>query len=235
MTPPSATDEATSLGRPAHLLIVTGTGTEIGKTWVAAQLAHDLTGRSITVSVRKPAQSFDPGDQSTDAHVLARASGEQAAEVCAHHRWYETPMAPPMAAEALGRPSFTIRDLAVELGWPLPPSTVGVVEGAGGVRSPLASDGDTVSLIEELQPDLVVLVADAGLGTINDVRLSMEALDRGAHVASIVVVLNRYDGADELHRRNRAWLTDREHLMVLTTPTELSAHVRARIVRSSGP
>ncbi len=99
------------------------------------------------------------------------------------------------------------------------------------MRSPLASDGDTVSLVEELQPDLVVLVADAGFGTINDVRLSMEALDRGAHAAAIIVFLNRYDGADELHRRNRAWLVDRSSLDVLTTVLDLSG---TRAVRAGG-
>ena len=46
-------------------------------------------------------------------------------------------------------------------------------------------------------------MADAGLGTINDVRLSLEALDRGAHVATPLVILNRFDPADDVHRRNR--------------------------------
>ena len=49
---------------------------------------------------------------------------------------------------------------------------------AGGVLSPIADDGDGVSLAEHLDPDRVVLVADAGLGTINAVRLSVGVLDR---------------------------------------------------------
>ena len=93
------------------------------------------------------------------------------------HRWYEIPMAPPMAAAALGRPAFTIVDLMDELRWPAEPVDVGLVETAGGVRSPLAADGDCLALCEALGPDLVVLVADAGLGTINSVRLTVGALD----------------------------------------------------------
>lgn len=211
--------------RPERLVVVTGTGTEVGKTWVAAHVTQDLVAGGAAVSVRKPAQSFHPDDRQTDAHVLALASGEDHTDVCPKHRWYEVPMAPPMAADALGRPLFTIADLVAELAWPFPRPRLGLVETAGGVRSPLAEDGDTVDLVEAIQPDLVVLVADAGLGTINSVRLSLEALDRGAHVAGLVVFLNRYDGTDDLHRRNRAWLARRDGDDVVTTVPELAARL----------
>jgi dethiobiotin synthetase len=217
----------TDLARPARLVVIAGTGTEVGKTWVAVQALRELRAAGATVAARKPAQSFDPGDATTDAHQLADATGEPRTDVCPTHRWYEVPMAPPMAADVLGRPEFTIADLADELGWPFPTPAVGVVESAGGLRSPLASDGDTVTLIEELQPDVVVLVADAGLGTINAVRLSVDALDRGAHVASIVVFLNHYDGTDDLHRRNRDWLAGQDDFIVATTVPELVARLQA--------
>jgi dethiobiotin synthetase len=58
----------------------------------------------------------------------------------------------------------------------------------------------------------VLLVADAGLGTINQIILSLEAINSGAHVATPIVVLNRFDPADDLHKRNRDWLI--EHLEV---------------------
>ena len=106
-----------------------------------------------------------------------------------------------MAAEALGRRPFTIADLVDELAWPAVVG-VGLVETAGGVRSPLAADGDTATLVEAVRPDRVVLVADAGLGTINGVRLSMAALADWP----VTVVLNRFDPADDLHVRNLEWL-----------------------------
>jgi dethiobiotin synthetase len=214
------------VGRPGRLVVVAGTGTEIGKTWVAARVLVELRAAGVAVAARKPAQSFDPGDHETDAHVLAAATGEPHTTVCPLHRWYEVAMAPPMAAELLGRRAFTIDELASELAWPAPNPAVGLVESAGGVRSPLANDGDTIDLVEALQPDAVVLVADAGLGTINSVRLSIEALDRGAHVASIVVFLNRYDGTDPLHRRNSAWLAERDGYRVITSLPRLTAAVR---------
>lgn len=214
--------------RPKRLVVVAGTATEIGKTWVAARLARDLRATGYDVIARKPAQSFDPGDPSTDAHALAAATGAEPTEVCPRHRWYPAAMAPPMAAEYLERPSFSIEDLVAEIDWPLPSPDVALVESAGGVRSPLAADGDTVTLVELLQPDLVLLVADAELGTINSVTLSLEALDRGSHVAKIVVVLNRFEPIDELHRRNRDWLADHLGVDVLVSVPSVLAAVRPR-------
>ena len=147
-------------------------------------------------------------------------------DVCPRHRWYTVPMAPPMAADVLGRPPFTIADLVLETAWPVPAPGIGLVETAGGVRSPQAADGDAITLIEELQPDLVLLVADSGLGTINGVRLSLEAIDRGSHVATPLVMLNRFDPGDDLHRRNRSWLTGLLDVDVLSSLPALVGRLR---------
>ena len=207
-------------------IVVVGTGTEVGKTWVSAHVLRELRAHGLEVAARKPAQSFAPNEATTDAHELARATGEEPSDVCPRHRWYPIPMAPPMAADALGRPPFTIADLAAETIWPVPPPAVGLVETAGGVRSPHAADGDAVTLIEVLQPDIVVLVADAGLGMLNSVRLSLEALDRGAHVATPIVFLNRFDAADDLHLRNRVWLDEHLQVEVLVTISSLVTRLR---------
>ena len=55
--------------RPERLVLVVGTGTEVGKTWVACRLARVLRRRGLIVAARKPAQSYDPGDDlsETDA------------------------------------------------------------------------------------------------------------------------------------------------------------------------
>jgi len=208
--------------RPERLVLVTGTGTEVGKTWVACALARALRARGLVVAARKPVQSFGPDDPSagTDAAVLAEATGEHPGVVCPRHRWYAVAMAPPMAAEVLGRPPFTVADLADEVAWP-PGVGVGLVESAGGVRSPLAADGDTATLAAALRPERVVLVADAGLGTINAVRLSAAALAPWP----VTVLLNRYDAGDELHQANRAWLAGRDGYDVATDAAGLVAPI----------
>ena len=213
--------------RPDRLVVVCGTGTEVGKTWVSARLLAELRSRGHAVAARKPAQSFDVDHAggrlggATDAELLGSASGEHPGEVCHSFRSYHRAMAPPIAAEALGLPPFTVADLVGELDWPAGGVSVGLVETAGGVRSPQADDGDVCDLVATLRPDLVVLVADAGLGTINGIRMSMDALAGtvGGHPAvPVAVVLNRYDGNHEIHRRNHAWLTTRDGYRVLTQP-----------------
>lgn len=215
--------------RPDRIVLVCGTGTEVGKTWVGSRLLEELRRRGLTVAARKPAQSFDVDSEGstlggpTDAEVLAEASGEDPETVCASFRSYHRAMAPPMAAEALGRPGFTVAELVAELNWPPARVSVGLVETAGGVRSPQASDGDGCDLLATLVPDAVVLVADAGLGTINDVRLAMDALTSTTSTMAdipIVVVLDRFDGRHEIHRRNRDWLTERDSFRVLALPGE---------------
>jgi dethiobiotin synthetase len=204
------------------IVLVAGTGTEVGKTWVTATVASTLLRRGMPVRARKPAQSFAARDTRTDAHVLGQATDEPADVVCPPGRWYPVPMAPPMAADALGRSPFTIADLVAEL--PRDGPGILLVESAGGVRSPLAHDGDTVTLADALAPACIVLVADAGLGTINAVRLSTGALrDR-----SVVVFLNRFDATDDLHARNREWLVTREGLEVETDPEALATTLAAR-------
>jgi dethiobiotin synthetase len=200
------------------LVLVLGTGTEVGKTWVACRLAVALRDRELKVAARKPVLSYDPDDDPamSDASLLARATDETPEAVCAPHRWYPVAMAPPMAADALGRPAFSIEDLVGEMIWP-GGTAVGLVESAGGVLSPIADDADGVSLAERLNPDLVVLVADAGLGTINAVLLSVGVLEPWP----VVVVLNRYDQLDDLHRRNRAWLVDRAQLDVVISAEQI--------------
>jgi len=207
--------------RPQRLVVVVGTGTDVGKTWVADRLLRGLLEAGATVAARKPAQSFDPAEppEARDAAVLAAASGETAEAVCPPQHWYEVAMAPPMAADVLGRPAFTLDDLVAGLAWPAEPGgagvDVGLVETAGGLRSPIAADGDCADLVAVLAPDVVVVVADAGLGTINAVRLTVGALPAGPVP---VVVLNRFDPGDELHERNRAWLAGTDGLRVLVAP-----------------
>ncbi len=206
--------------RPRLLVLVTGTATEIGKTWFGAATAAELRGRGVRVAARKPVQSGEPGPPS-DAELLAAATGEPPDRVCPPHRTYSVAWAPPMAAAALGLPPFTVAELADEITWEAG-TEIGLVEGVGGPRSPIASDGDTVDLARILEPDLVLLVADAGLGTVNAVRLSAAVLaDR-----PLLVAVNRF-GDDPLHERNLEYLTVVDGFDVVTSPTALATRLAA--------
>lgn len=186
--------------RPERLVVVLGTGTGVGKTWVSAKVLARLKAEGSTVAARKPVQSHAPCDLETDANVLALATGEAADTVCPPHRSYGIAMAPPIAATFLGSAPPALDDLLAELDWPEPQVEVGVVETAGGPRSPIAADADSAALAAALGADLSVLVAHAGLGAINAVRLCAPTLP-----APVVVFLNRFDNTD-VHDRNRRWL-----------------------------
>ena len=210
--------------RPAHLVLVAGTATDIGKTWVGGQVLARLKAGGLTVAARKPAQSADATDTGpSDAAVLAAATGETVTDVCPIHRSYTVAMAPPMAADALGLPVPTVDDLVAELTWPhAPPVDIGWVETVGGPRSPIGADGDAVTFAQRLDPDVVLVVGDAGLGTVNSVVLSAEAFGG----RPVVVFLNRFDQTDDLHRRNLDWLRTREGLEVIVDLEALSNRLR---------
>jgi len=206
------------MSRPATLVFVAGTATDVGKTWWSAAVLRVLRARGVAVAARKPVQSGDPG-ATTDATVLAAATGEDAERVCPPDRTYPIAWAPPMAATAAGAPTFTVDDLVATTTWP-DGTTLGLVEGVGGPRSPMAHDGDNVAFARVLAPDAVLLVADAGLGTINAVRLAAGALDTVR--APLLVALNRFDDDDALHAANRAVL-EADGLVIVVTPDACAA------------
>lgn len=204
--------------RPERLVVVLGTGTEVGKTWLAASVLSRLVEAGVTVAARKPVQSYAPCDAETDAHVLGRATGEPPEVVCPSHRWYAMAMAPPIAAAFLGDAPPALDELLAELSWPGGGVQVGLVETVGGPRSPLADDADSAALALAVEADLHVLVAHAGLGAINAVRLCAPVVP-----TPLVVFLNHFDGGD-LHDRNRRWLQAEGH-EILIDPVEVARRV----------
>ena len=197
-------------------MAVLGTGTGVGKTWVAAALLTRLRAEGLRVAARKPAQSFAPGER-TDAEILGQASGEAPAEVCPRtagtsarwpRRWPPSPW---------GGPAFTIADLAATSwsGPRAPMSGWSRARGASAPRWPPTAMPSTFS--PPSSPTLVVLVADAGLGTLSLVRMAADAL-RGW---PLIVYLNGFEAGDELHGRNRDWLVGRAGLRVASSIDQL--------------
>ncbi len=233
--PPSAADEGFGPPGTAHRVLVLGTATDVGKTWVAAELLRAWRRVGVTVAARKAAQSFEPGSGPTDAEVLGQASGEAPEAVCPPDRWYPVPMAPPMAADALGLPPPTIEALLSGLVWPDEPVDVALLETAGGVRSPQAVDADAADVVAAWPADGIVLVSGAGLGVIDDVQLAVEQLPvMGPGSVPLTVVLNRFDGRQELHWRNLEWLADRLPVPVVAVVPGALDGLAAALVEAGG-
>lgn len=154
------------------VLVVTGTGTAVGKTVVTAALACHARQAGIDVAVCKPVQTgTDCGDD--DLAEVARLSG--VSELAGLAR-YPLPLAPAAAAEQAGIPLPT-GDQVVRLVRDLDrPGRLTLVEGAGGLLVQLTDEGATLrDLAVELGAAPLVAVS-AELGTLNHTALTLEAL-----------------------------------------------------------
>jgi dethiobiotin synthetase len=158
-----------------RVIVVTGTDTGVGKTIVSAALAA-LGGEKVAYV--KPAQTGDDDDAATvarlagvETHVLAR---------------YPDPLAPATAARRANLPAVTpeavadyVRGLDAELV---------LIEGAGGLLVHLDDDGGTLADVAHLLDAPVIVVARAGLGTLNHTALTVEALQaRGLTCLGVVI------------------------------------------------
>ncbi len=165
---------------------VTGTGTEVGKTVVAAAIAHSLASRGERVAVFKPAVSgLDDGGE-VDHELLRRASGsKQSHDEIAPYR-YGPPVSPHLAAE-LGGETIDPARLRADAAAAASGADALVCEGVGGFLVPLTLG----YLVRDFARDLglpVVIAAGPGLGTINHTLLTIEAV-RAAGLEPEMVVL----------------------------------------------
>ncbi|MFZ5444020.1 MAG: dethiobiotin synthase [Myxococcota bacterium] len=159
---------------------VTGTDTGVGKTEISAALLSAMARRQLRPFAFKPFESGGTGDADT---LREAAGGWQAlGSVCLYR--LRRPLAPAIAARLERRSVDVTRVLRhfSRLG-----PGAGVVEGAGGLFVPLTPRVDVIDLAARLALP-VVLVARAGLGTINHTTLSLQALaTRGLEVAAVVL------------------------------------------------
>ncbi|MFJ4715285.1 dethiobiotin synthase [Streptomyces sp. NPDC088785] len=166
--------------------VVTGTGTEIGKTVTTAALAAVAVRAGRSVAVLKPAQTgVAPGEPGDVAEVL-RLAGERVTGV--ELARYPEPLAPGTAAARAGLPPVRpaeIAETAVKLA---ASHDLVLVEGAGGLLVHLDDEGSTLADVARLAGAPVLVVARAGLGTLNAVQLTAEALRaRGLTQTGLVI------------------------------------------------
>ncbi|GAA1054032.1 dethiobiotin synthase [Dietzia natronolimnaea] len=191
-------------------VLVTGTGTDVGKTIATAALAALARSTGLDVGICKPVQTgLAPGEPG-DADEAARLSRVQRVlEV----RRLPDPLAPETAARVAGVPQATLDDLLGPIRRWLdvaddtavapaeqptaatasPTGRLDLIEGAGGVLVRLGTDLTVLDLARSLAAPVVV-VARAGLGTLSDTELTVRAIDTaGLRCAGIVIGSWPYD------------------------------------------
>jgi dethiobiotin synthetase len=173
-------------------IFVTATGTDIGKTFVAAGLIRHLRAAGRPVDALKPVMTgFNPtaADRS-DAGALLVALGRAVsqAEIERLSPWrYAAPLSPDMAARREGRPLAF--DALVEFCRKAVAGRDGtlLIEGIGGVMVPLDERHTVLNWMAALQIP-VLLVAGSYLGSLSHTLTAIDALSRRAHQVKAVVV-----------------------------------------------
>ena len=203
-------------------LFITGTGTGVGKTYVGALIAHALRKAGKRVGAYKPVASGcewrDGKLISPDAIALWEAAGRPGTleQVCPQTFW--APLAPHLAARAEGQgvDASLLRD-GIKV-WQ-ETSDIVLVEGAGGLMSPISDEDYNADLAREFGYPLVVVSANQ-LGTINatlQTLITARACRSGLPVAGIVLNTTVPAGDDLSVESNAAELAIRCDVPLLAT------------------
>lgn len=201
---------------------VTGTGTEVGKTVVAATLAHTLRRQGSTVAVFKPAVTGldEPGE--TDHALLRRAaSSEQSDDEIAPYR-YGPPASPHLAAAEAGD-EIGPKRLRAGARVAAEAADIIVCEGVGGLLVPLSDSYLVRDFAAELKLPLVI-AASPGLGTINHTLLTIEAARAAELTVSAVVLTPWPEQASAIESSNQETIESLGNVTVKVLPRlDLSA------------
>ena len=184
-----------------RIIVITGTGTDAGKTVLAALLAQSLRARGRSVAALKPICSGGRAD----ARVL-RGALPGVLTLDAINPWhFRVPVAPLLAARR-ERQRVALKEVVAHVRSVAGRFETVLVEGAGGLLSPLGEGFSTRELIVALGADVIV-VARNQLGVVNQVRLTLEALPPVLSVR-VPVVLMSPESNDAASRANPGLLEE---------------------------
>ncbi|MGN0265835.1 MAG: dethiobiotin synthase [Oliverpabstia sp.] len=191
----------------SRALFITGTGTDIGKTYVTGLIVKKLAEHkknpgyykaAMSGNVRRPDGSLIPGD----ALFVQQCSGisQPLEEMCPYV--YENAYSPHLASRIEGNP--VVMDV-VKQGFYSVSQTYGyvTVEGSGGILCPICFDEHKIQL-EDVVKELnlpSVIIADAGLGTINSVVLTAEYMKTN-HMPVKGIIFNHFHPGNVMEEDN---------------------------------
>ncbi|TGB14194.1 dethiobiotin synthase [Streptomyces sp. MZ04] len=180
------------------VIVVSGTGTEIGKTVTTAAVAALAVGAGRRVAVLKPAQTGVAPGEPGDAQEVVRLAGD--AVTTLELARYPEPLAPNTAARRAGmapvRP-YEVAEAAEKLA---AEHDLVLIEGAGGLLVRYDDEGATLADAARLLAAPVLVVASAGLGTLNTTTLTAEAL-RARELTPLGVTVGSWPTTPDLASR----------------------------------
>jgi dethiobiotin synthetase len=177
-------------------IFVTGTGTDVGKTFLSAALIRHWRAAGHTVAAFKPVVSgFDPGTvQTSDSSVLLAALGRPITDIETISPWrFTAPLSPDMAAAREGRTLDF--DAIVEFSRRVAKADRVLIEGVGGIMVPLDERHTVLDWMSALRLP-VLLVAGSYLGTISHTLTALRVLaQRNIEVVAVAVSESTVPGA----------------------------------------
>ncbi len=170
------------------VVLITGTDTDVGKTIVTAAVAAAAQAAGLRVAVIKPGQTGTNTGAPTDIEVITRLAGPDTTRTLAD---YPEPMAPLAAATVASMPPLELYDVVDAIRAEADKHDLVLVEGAGGLLVPMGvRPGGESWTVADLATTLgisTIVVARAGLGTLNHTALTLEALARRGVPAGVVI------------------------------------------------
>lgn len=188
-------------------IFITATGTDVGKTYISALIVKKMKESGYNCGYFKPVISgvTEMCGHLIDSdanYVIQQANLDSEAEACVSYYWQEA-VSPHLAAKRKNQ-QIDIAKIKYDYSQACKKYDYLLLEGAGGITCPLIISKDEKYLLKDLIWELglsIIIVADAGLGTLNSTLLTVEyARSNGIDIQGII--LNNYESDNYLHWDN---------------------------------
>ena len=172
-------------------LFISGTGTDVGKTFVTENLIYLLKAKGFTVSPYKPIETGCKKNKSklipSDASKFYKLIDKEIDIDLINPYRFQQPISPNRAIRLANKKIFI--DDYIGRSKLLPKNDYLIVEGAGGLYSPISTDGYNIDLIKKMKIP-TVLVAKDEIGVINNILLSLDLLKK-YKISVLAIILNK--------------------------------------------
>lgn len=211
-------------------IFITGTGTDVGKTYVSALIIKKMRESGFNCGYFKPVvsgvkQLCGHLVESDPNYVIQTANIDEIPEQCTSYFWEEA-VSPHLAAKRKNQ-EIDINKIKYDYSQMIKKYNYLLIEGAGGITCPLKINSEEKYLLKDLIWELglsVIIVADAGLGTINSTLLTVDyARANGIEVEGII--LNNYESDNFMHWDNLEQIETLTGVNVVATVTRGASEI----------